>query len=123
MESATSRPQHYWGRTAWVDPPYTREEIILLPVSQRLLHLMIQDGEVWNSTRAVAALQDHGWVSRSKYPINVAGNMLMRWEQRGVLNKISDGVYIPKAVHTKEGQYLWDLMKSETGETKSDDFA
>lgn len=122
MGSATKRPMHFWGRTAWVEPPLSREEVVSLTVSQRLLHLMIQQGGVWNSTRAVQELQAHGWSSTGKYPINIAGNMLMRWMQRGVLEQITQGVYTPRLVHMKGGQYLWEKMRSEekTGPVRSD---
>ena len=123
MGSATKRPMHYWGRSAWVEPPLTRDEIELLPVSLKLLHLMIQEGGVWNSARTVEALQDHGWRSDIDYPANAAGNMLNRWVQRGVLVKLSRGQFTPRPVHMKEGQHLWTQNGTPTGTPRSDDFA
>ena|SRR5688500_5263280 len=62
-------------------------------VSACLRFLMHRKGGEWSAARVVTELQAIGWTTTSRYPLNVAGNMLNRLHDLDALILVRRGVY------------------------------
>lgn len=66
-----------------------------LSAMDKLRFSVWREGGVWDSARALRQLRYLGWETTSRYPLNVAGNMLGRLEQEGSVSRAERGGYTP----------------------------
>lgn len=69
------------------------EDVSALNGMQMLDRITEYYGGIWNPRRALTAMQEAGWKTTSRYPLNLMGNMLSRLADRGVLVRHGNGVY------------------------------